>query len=168
MARRSEVRSPRAGLRIVGENAMAHRDELETLEAERIAWFESYREPRDLPCPSCDELLGTLFYITWAEQPLMDALGDPACGGVPTQGFFLLVPQERGPLVPLQGRRRYARGKHSAVPYSPAWVGLPGEVTCAACGTLVAVPHPRFPQQARLDTLQRQTGREPRRRWRRS
>lgn len=146
---------------------MARLDELETLETERAAWFEGYREPRDLPCPSCGELLGTLFYVTWAEQPLMDALGDAACGGVPTQGFFLLVPQEGGPLVPIGGRRRYARGARPAAPIPPAWVGLPGEVTCAACGTLATIPHPRFPQQARLETLQRETGREPRRRWRR-
>lgn len=146
---------------------MARRDELAELEEERAAWFASYHEPRDLPCPGCDKLIGTLFYVTWAEQPLMDALADPSCGGVPTQGFFLLVPQEAGPLVPMQGRRRYTRGERPTKPLSPAWVGLPGEVTCEACGTMVTIPHARFAQQARLDQLQRETGQEPRRRWRR-
>jgi hypothetical protein len=146
---------------------MSRRDELAELEEARAAWFAAYREPRDLPCPACQAILGTLFYITWAEQPLMDALADGGLGGVPTQGFYVLVSQEAGPLVPLQGRRRYARGKPPAEPLPPAWVGLPGEVTCAACGTLAHIPHPRFPQQARLDALQRAAGKEPRRRWRR-
>jgi hypothetical protein len=137
------------------------------LEEARTAWFADYRVPRDLPCPSCGVLLGTLFYVTWAEQPLMDAIADGGCGGVPTQGFFLLVPQGDGPLVPLQGRRRYARGERPVGPLPPTWVGLPGEVTCAACGVLAQIPHPRFAQQARLDTLQREAGKEPRRRWRR-
>lgn len=146
---------------------MARHDELTKLEEERGAWFADYRVPRDLPCPACGALIGTLFYITWAEQPLMDTLADPTCGGVPTQGFFLLVPQDAGPLVPLQGRRRYGRGERPPHALPPAWVGLPGDVTCAACGTLATIPHPRFPHQARLDTLQREAGREPRRRWRR-
>ena len=146
---------------------MARRDELETLEADRAAWFAEYSVPRDLTCPSCGAVLGTLFYVTWAEQPLMDAIADGGCGGVPTQGFFLLVPQDEGPLVPIQGRRRYARGEKPTAPIAPTWVGLPGEVTCGACGILAQVPHPRFAGQARLDTLLRDAGREPRRRWRR-
>ena len=146
---------------------MARRDELAQLEEERTAWFASYQEPRELPCPSCGAAIGTLFYVTWAEQPLMDALADSSCGGVPTQGFFLLVSQEAGPLVPLQGRRRYARGARPATPVSPAWIGLPGELACGSCDALVTIPHPRFAQQARLEQLQRETGQEPRRRWRR-
>ena len=141
--------------------------ELERLEEARAAWLESYREPRELACPSCDAALGTLFYVTWAEQPLMDAVADGGLGGIPTQGFYVLVSQEEGALVPLKGRRRYARGAAPGEPLPPAWVGLPGEVTCAACGELVHIPHPRFPEQARLDALQEAAGKGPRRRWRR-
>ena len=142
-------------------------DELAELEEARAAWFAEYKVPRDLDCPECRKVLGTLFYITWAEQPLMDTLADGALGGVPTQGFFVLVSQEAGPLVPLQGRRRYGRGKSPGHPLPPTWVGLPGEVACANCGTLAEIPPPRFPQQARLDALQRAANKEPRRRWRR-
>jgi hypothetical protein len=39
-------------------------------------------------------------------------------------------------------------------------------VTCAACGELAQIPHPRFPAQARLDALKEAAGRGPRRRWR--
>lgn len=146
---------------------MARLDELEKLEEARLAWFAEYRVPRDLSCPDCGALLGTLFHVTWAEQPLMDALADGVHGGVPTQGFYVLVPQDAGTLVPLQGRRRYGRGDAPTAPLSPAWIGLPSEITCAACGVLAQVPHPRFPDQTRLETLQRETGNEPRRRWRR-
>lgn len=142
------------------------RSELERLEAERAAWFEEHRDPRDLPCPHCAATLGTLFWITWAEQPVMDAVADGGLGGVPTQGFYVLVSQEGGALVPLAGRRRYGRGTPTKEVRPPAWVGLPGEVTCAACGELAHIPHPRFPGQARLDALQRDAGKEPRRRWR--
>ncbi|MGN6696538.1 MAG: hypothetical protein ACTHMR_00140 [Thermomicrobiales bacterium] len=137
--------------------------ELSKLEAARAAWLQAYQEPRDLRCPHCQALLGTLFWITWAEQPLMDAIADGALGGVPTQGFYVLVSQQEGLLVPLTGRRRYARGARPAQPVAPAWVGLPGEVTCAACGALAGIPHPRFPEQARLDALRTGAGR---RRWR--
>ncbi|HET8631742.1 MAG TPA: hypothetical protein VFL91_30325 [Thermomicrobiales bacterium] len=145
---------------------MARQSELERLEEERAAWLDGYREPRDLRCPRCDAVLGTLFFITWAEQPLMDAVADGRLGGVPTQGFYVLVSQREGELVPLKGRRRYARGAPPADPAPPAWVGLPGEVTCAACGELAQIPHPRFPAQARLDALKEAAGRGPRRRWR--
>lgn len=138
--------------------------ELERLTAARESWLADYHDPRELRCPRCDAHLGTLFYITWAEQPLMDAVADGSLGGVPTQGFYVLVPQDAGKLVPLPGRRRYARGKPDAT-LPPAWVGLPGEVTCAACGELAQIPHPRFPQQARLDELKDAAG--VRRRWRR-
>jgi hypothetical protein len=146
---------------------MARRDELAELEAARAAWFAEYREPRDLPCPECGAALGTLFYVTWAEQPLMDAVADGGLGGVPTQGFYVLVSQEAGPLVPIGGRRRYGRGAVAERPLPPAWVGLPGDVTCAGCGVLAHIPHPRFPEQARLDALQRASGKDSRRRWRR-
>src|SRR3954469_14388747 len=112
---------------------MARAEELVNLEAARAEWLASYREPRDLPCPQCGAALGTLFYITWGEQPLMDAVADGALGGVPTQGFYVLVSQEAGPLVPLKGRRRYGRGERGQQPLPPTWVGLPGEVPCAAC-----------------------------------
>ncbi len=138
--------------------------ELERLTEEREAWLAGYKEPRELHCPRCAAPLGTLFYITWAEQPLMDAVADGSLGGVPTQGFYVLVPQEAGRLVPQQGRRRYARGKPDAA-LPPAWVGLPGEVACAACGESAQIPHPRFPEQARLDALRDGAG--VRRRWRR-
>ncbi len=140
--------------------------ELERLEAARAAWLAEYHDPRELPCPGCAAPLGTLFYITWAEQPLMDAVADGALGGVPTQGFYVLVSQREGALVPLKGRRRYARGAPAGTPLPPAWVGLPGEVTCAACGVLAQIPHPRFPGQARLDALRDGAG-KGRRRWRR-
>lgn len=96
---------------------MKTQTELERLEAARAAWLDSYREPRALTCPDCAAAIGTLFYITWAEQPLMDAMADGALGGVPTQGFYVLVAQGDRPLVPLKGgRRRYARraGRRSA------------------------------------------------------
>lgn len=144
----------------------ARRDELAELEAARAAWLAEYRMPRELPCPGCGHALGTLFYITWAEQSLMDALGDSAFGGVPTQGFFVLVPQAEAPLTALSGRHRYGRTTSPLPGAPPAWIGLPGEVACAACGVPVAIPHPRFPQQARLDTLLRASGKD-RRRWRR-
>lgn len=143
--------------------------EMERLEEARAAWLAEYRDPRDVSCPGCAAPLGTLFWISWAEQPLMDAMADAALGGVPTQGFYVLVPQDGGPLVPLKGRRRYARGQTLAPDSQtppPAWVGLPGEVACAACGELAPIPHPRFPEQARLDTLQSAAGKGPRR-WRR-
>lgn len=144
---------------------MARKTELERLTEARDAWLAEYKDPRDLPCPRCGALLGTLFYITWAEQPLMDAMADGALGGVPTQGFYVLVSQDAGQLVPLQGgRRRYGRGTPAAT-RAPAWVGLPGEVTCGACGELAQIPHPRFPEQARLDKLKDDAG--LRRRWRR-
>lgn len=146
--------------------ATGQQTELERLEEERAAWLAGYREPRELNCPACGATLGTLFWITWAEQPLMDALADGALGGVPTQGFYVLVAQGDRPLVPLKGRRRYGRGT-AAAPLPPAWVGLPGEVTCAACGELAQIPHPRFPDQARLDALGRAAGQGQRRRWRR-
>jgi hypothetical protein len=146
---------------------MGQREELAELETARSAWVESYREPRDLRCPKCDDILGTLFFITWGEQPLMDAVADASLGGVPTQGFYVLTPQETGALVPLKGRRRYARGPRPEQPLPPAWVGLPGEITCAACGTLAQIPHPRFPQQARLDALLKVVRKDERRRWRR-
>ncbi len=145
---------------------MAQPSEREKLEAARAAWLAEYQTPRDLACPGCGNPLGTLFYVAWADQLLMDTIADDSCGGLPTQGFFLLVPQDEGPLQPLPGRRRYARGERPAQPVAPAWVGLPGEVTCAACGILAQIPHPRFPDQARLDTLQRGAN-NPRRRWRR-
>lgn len=141
-------------------------NELARLEAARAAWLASYAEPRELLCPRCGRVLGALFYITWAEQPLMDAMADGALGGVPTQGFYVLVAQDGGRLVPLRGRRRYAREPVAARPPPPAWVGLPGEVTCAACGELAQIPHPRFPEQARLDAGQTAAGNAPRRRWR--
>lgn len=146
---------------------MARRDELAELEEARTSWFAEHQEPRDLPCPQCAALLGTLFYITWAEQPLMDALADPKLGGVPTQGFYVLVSQERGALVPRQGRRSYGREDTPTAGLPPTWIGLPGEISCGDCGTLAQIPHPRFPHQARLETLQRAAGKEPRRRWRR-
>ena len=146
---------------------MGQREELAELEAARAAWIDSYREPRDLHCPTCDAILGTLFFITWGEQPLMDAMADAGLGGVPTQGFYVLAAQEAGALVPLAGRRRYARGPRPEQPLPPAWVGLPGEITCAECGTLAQIPHPRFPQQARLDALQKVARKDERRRWRR-
>lgn len=142
-------------------------NELQALEGARAAWVADFREPRDLPCPQCGGVLGTLFFITWGEQPLMDAVADASLGGVPTQGFYVLTPQDGGALVPLPGRRRYARGPQPDAPLPPAWVGLPGEITCAACGTLAQVPHPRFPQQARLDALQKIARKDERRRWRR-
>lgn len=145
---------------------MARADELANLEAARAEWLASYREPRDLPCPQCGATLGTLFYITWGEQPLMDAVADGALGGVPTQGFYVLVSQEAGPLVPLKGRRRYVRGERRRQPLPPAWVGLPGEVPCADCGAQAQIPHPRFADQARLDALLAAGG-DRRRRWRR-
>lgn len=145
---------------------MTQRSELERLEHARAAWFESYQEPRDLPCPRCGALLGTLFLIGWAEQALMDAAADSRLGGVPTQGFYVLVSQCEGMLVPLAGRRRYGRGAPNAAPVPAAWVGLPGDVTCAACGELVHIPHPRFPDQARLDALRAAAGARSRR-WRR-
>lgn len=145
---------------------MARQSERERLEEARAAWLSDYQLPRDLPCPACGDVLGTLFYITWAEQPLMDAVADDACGGVPTQGFFLLVPQTAGVLQSLPGRRRYGRSAPPDQPVPPAWVGLPGEVTCAACRVLAQVPHPRFPEQDRLDALLRADG-QGRRRWRR-
>ena len=74
---------------------------------------------------------------------------------------------DAGALVPLKGRRRYARGAPPEEALPPAWVGLPGEVTCAACGELAHIPHPRFPEQERLEALQTEAGRGPRRRWRR-
>ena len=140
--------------------------ELERLEEERAAWLASYRKPRDLHCPGCHAVLGTLFYVTWAEQPLMDAVADGRLGGIPTQGFYVLVSQEEGALVPLKGRRRYARGGATGESLPPAWVGLPGDVTCAACGELAHIPHPRFSEQARLDALQEAAGKGSRRRWR--
>ena len=141
--------------------------ELDQLEQARAAWLDSYRDPRELHCPRCAAALGALFYITWAEQPLMDAVADGALGGVPTQGFYVLVAQDAGALVPLKGRRRYARGAPPDEALPPAWVGLPGEVTCAACGELAHIPHPRCPEQERLEALQTAAGRGPRRRWRR-
>jgi hypothetical protein len=146
---------------------MGQREELAELEAARAEWVESYREPRDLRCPQCDEVIGTLFFITWGEQPLMDAMADFALGGVPTQGFYVLTPQEAGALVPIAGRRRYGRGPRPDEPLPPAWVGLPGEITCAGCGSLAQIPHPRFAQQARLDALQKVARKDERRRWRR-
>ncbi len=146
---------------------MGQREELAELEVARVAWLESYREPHDLLCPQCEAVLGTLFFITWGEQPLMDAMADATLGGVPTQGFYVLASQEAGALVPLTGRRRYARGPRAESPLPPAWVGLPGEITCAACATLAPVAHPRFPQQARLDALQKLFPKDERRRWRR-
>lgn len=145
---------------------MARQSELERLEAARAAWLASYRDPRDLACPKCEAILGTLFYITWAEQPVMDTVADGGLGGVPTQGFYVLVSQDAGALVPIQGRRRYTRGPVPDEPQPPTWVGLPGEVTCAACGELAQIPHPRFADQARLDSLLSAAGRGPRRRWR--
>lgn len=145
----------------------SQRAELAELEEARAEWMAGYAEPRDLPCPQCQATLGTLFYITWGEQPLMDAMADAGLGGVPTQGFYVLAPQGDGPLVPLTGRRRYARGPQPEEPLPPAWVGLPGEITCAACGTLTPIPHPRFAQQARLDALQKVVRKDERRRWRR-
>lgn len=145
----------------------AQREELAALEAARSAWVASYHEPRDLHCPQCEAVIGTLFFITWGEQPLMDAMADASLGGVPTQGFYVLASQEDGALVPLTGRRRYARGPRPDEPLPPAWVGLPGEITCHACGTLAQIPHPRFPQQARLDALQKLLRKDERRRWRR-
>ena len=146
---------------------MDKQTELERLEAERETWLAEYRDRRELPCAGCGATLGTLFYITWAEQPLMDAVADGGLGGVPTQGFYVLVSQREGALVPLKGRRRYARGEPAGEPVPPAWVGLPGEVTCAACGVLAQIPHPRFPGQARLDALRSAAGKDARRRWRR-
>lgn len=144
------------------------REELAELEAARAEWFKGYSEPHDLPCPQCAAILGTLFYITWGEQPLMDAMADASLGGVPTQGFYVLASQEAGALVPLTGRRRYARGPQPEEPLPPAWVGLPGEITCQGCGALTQIPHPRFAQQARLDALQKLLRKdEGRRRWRR-
>jgi hypothetical protein len=155
------------GWQPVEQSAMAVENrrggELARLEAARATWLQTYQEPRELQCPQCQALLGTLFWITWAEQPLMDAIADGALGGVPTQGFYVLVSQREGPLVPLAGRRRYARGERPEHPLPPAWVGLPGDVTCAACGALAQIPHPRFPEQARLDALRTSAGR---RRWR--
>ncbi len=146
----------------------SQRDELTELESARAAWIESHIEPRDLLCPQCAAVIGALFFITWGEQPLMDAMADASLGGVPTQGFYVLASQEAGALVPLTGRRRYARGPRPEEPLPPAWVGLPGEITCEACGTLAQIPHPRFPQQARLDALQKLLRKdEGRRRWRR-
>lgn len=145
---------------------MARKDELVELEAARIAWFAEYHAPRELLCPECAYPLGTLFYITWADQVVMDALGDNTFGGVPTQGFFVLVSQEEAPLTVLQGRHRYGRLAEAESPRPPAWIGLPGEVACADCGAAVAIPHPRFPQQARLDLLLKASGKD-RRRWRR-
>ncbi len=146
---------------------MGQREEMLELEAARAEWVESYREPRDLLCPKCDAIVGTLFFITWGEQPLMDAMADASLGGVPTQGFYVLTPQEDGALVPITGRRRYARGPRPDEPLPPAWVGLPGEITCGACSTLTQIAHPRFPQQARLDALQKVIRKDERRRWRR-
>ena len=146
---------------------MGQREELAELEAARVAWLEGYREPHDLGCPQCEAVLGTLFFITWGEQPLMDAMADATLGGVPTQGFYVLASQEAGALVPLSGRRRYARGPRAEPPLPPAWVGLPGEITCAGCGTLAQFAHPRFPQQARLEVLQKLFQKDERRRWRR-
>ena len=146
---------------------MGQREELAELEEARAAWLEGYREPHDLRCTQCEAVLGTLFFITWGEQPLMDAMADATLGGVPTQGFYVLASQEGGALVPLTGRRRYARGPRAEQPLPPAWVGLPGEITCAECGTLAELAHPRFPQQARLDALQKLFQKDERRRWRR-
>lgn len=144
----------------------ARRDELAELEVARAAWFADYHAPRDLLCPHCDHVLGTLFYITWADQALMDALGDNAFGGVPTQGFFVLVPQADAPLTTLPGRHRYGRTTTPLPTAPPAWIGLPGEVACATCSVPVEIPHPRFPQQARLDILLKASGKD-RQRWRR-
>ncbi len=147
-------------------SGVARKDELVELEASRAAWFAEYHAPRELLCPECARPLGTLFYITWADQVVMDALGDNTFGGVPTQGFFVLVPQGEAPLTALQGRHRYGRLAEAERPSPPAWIGLPGEVACAGCGAAVAIPHPRFPQQARLDVLLKASGKD-RRRWRR-
>lgn len=142
-------------------------NELQRLEAERAAWLESYRAPRVLPCTSCGQPIGTLFLIDGAEQVLMDAVADGALGGVPTPGFFVLVPQEGGALVPIRGRRYYGRATQTAEPMPPAWVGLPGAVTCVACGSLVELAHPRFPAQERLNLLRTGSPQGQRRRWRR-
>ena len=72
---------------------------------------------------SARRLLGTLFFITWGEQPLMDAMADFALGGVPTQGFYVLAPQEAGALVPLA---RAAALRARSAPGRAAATGLGG------------------------------------------
>lgn len=142
-------------------------NELGRLEAKRAAWLETYRLPRALPCPRCNAPLGTLFFVEGAEQSLMDAVADGALGGVPTPGFFVLVPQDEGALVPLPGRRRYGRSAQPADPAPPAWVGLPGAVECVTCGGLIELAHPRFPEQERLNLLRAGSAKGQRGRWRR-
>lgn len=142
-------------------------NELQRLEADRAAWLATYNAPRPVPCSGCGQPIGTLFLIDGAEQPLMDAVADGALGGVPTPGFFVLAPQDEGALIPITGRRRYGRAAQPANSAPPAWVGLPGAVTCAACGALVEIAHPRFPQQERLNELRYGALQTPRRRWRR-